>query len=99
MPVYGVIMTVVCYLSLVIVMSGLSFALYGFDKRRARVAGRRVSEQTLHLLAFMGGWPGAFLGQQYFRHKTQKASFLITFWLIACLHVAVVASLTYVFTA
>ena len=39
------------------------------------------------MLALLGGWPGAFLAQRYFRHKTQKVSFQIVSWLIVALHV------------
>ena len=90
---------ILCYLSLVAVMSCASFAAYGFDKRRAVQGGRRIPERTLHLLAFLGGWPGALLGQRRFRHKTQKVSFLIVFWLMVLLHVTIVGAITYAFVA
>ena len=83
------------YLSLVAVMSCASFAAYGFDKRRAASGGRRIAERTLHLLAFLGGWPGALLGQRQFRHKTQKVSFRLVFWLTVVLHVSVAGAVTY----
>ncbi len=51
----------IVYLGLVAVTSLASFAAYGFDKRRAGTGGRRVPERTLHLLALLGGWPGAIL--------------------------------------
>lgn len=41
----------------------------------------RVPENTLHLLALLGGWPGALYAQQTLRHKTQKTSFRIVFWM------------------
>jgi uncharacterized membrane protein YsdA (DUF1294 family) len=41
-----------------------------------------VPERTLHLLALLGGWPGAILGQRHFRHKTRKVSFLFAFWAV-----------------
>ncbi|WP_147463771.1 DUF1294 domain-containing protein, partial [Pseudomonas amygdali] len=34
----------------------------------------------------LGGWPGALLAQQVFRHKTRKVSFQIVFWLIVLAH-------------
>lgn len=55
-------------------------ACYGFDKHRARVAGRRVPESFLHVLALLGGSPGAFAGQQLFRHKTRDRRFRLVFW-------------------
>lgn len=85
------------YLILVSATSCVSFALYGIDKRRATTAGRRVRERTLHLLAFLGGWPGALLGQRTFRHKTRKLSFLIVFWFMVLAHVALAGWIAYAF--
>lgn len=78
------------YMTLVVLLSLVTFVAYGFDKRRARTDGRRVPEKTLHLMALLGGWPGALLGQKVFRHKTQKVSFRIVFWLCVALNLAVV---------
>ena len=83
------------YLSLVLVMSLASFFAYGWDKGQAANGGRRISEQTLHLMAFLGGWPGAFLGQRQYRHKTQKMSFRIVFWIGVVLHVGIVGAVVY----
>lgn len=62
-------------------MSMFTFALYGKDKSAARNKRWRVKERTLHLFALFGGWPGAMLGQQKFRHKTQKQPFRFIYWL------------------
>lgn len=86
------------YLALVVVMSVVCYIAYGLDKSRATSDGRRVSERVLHLLAFLGGWPGAILGQRHFRHKTKKLSFLIVFWLVVVFHVAVVGAAIYLFS-
>ena len=91
------ITAVVIYLGLVVVMSAFSFAAYGLDKRRAVNGGRRVPERTLHILAFLGGWPGALGGQRQFRHKTKKLSFLIVFWLVVVLHLVIVSTAAYKF--
>ncbi len=79
----------------VAVMSLVCFLAYGLDKRRAAKGGRRVSERTLHLMAFLGGWPGALLGQRHFRHKTQKVSFRLVFWMVVACHIGIVGTLTY----
>jgi len=63
-----------------------TFALYAHDKRRAIAGGWRVPEATLHLMELIGGWPGALAGQRWLRHKTQKRSFRVVFWLIVLLH-------------
>ena len=70
------------YLLVTCVVSLLTFGAYGWDKRQAVKQGRRVPEARLHLLSLLGGWPGAFVAQHYFRHKNRKASFQVVFWLI-----------------
>ncbi|MFT4725062.1 MAG: uncharacterized membrane protein YsdA (DUF1294 family) [Colwellia sp.] len=66
----------VSYLSL----SLLTFVLYGIDKRNAIKERWRISEKTLQVFALLGGWPGALLAQQAFRHKTQKQLFIFVLW-------------------
>ena len=82
----------IAYACLVAAASLASFAAYGFDKRRAVTGGRRVPERSLHTLAFVGGWPGALLAQRRFRHKTRKVPFLIVFWGLVVLHIALVTT-------
>lgn len=59
----------------------VAFIAYAADKSAAQNNARRTPENTLHLFALLGGWPGALLAQRKFRHKTQKASFRTVFWL------------------
>jgi uncharacterized membrane protein YsdA (DUF1294 family) len=91
----GWLTAAVAYLGVVAVMSCASFAAYWADKRRAVSGGRRVPERTLHLLAFLGGWPGAMLAQRHFRHKTRKVPFRIVFWAVVVQHVAVVGAVVF----
>jgi uncharacterized membrane protein YsdA (DUF1294 family) len=58
-----------------VVLSAITLAVYGKDKWAAKHQRWRTPERTLHLLALLGGWPGAFLGQKLFTHKTSKRSF------------------------
>lgn len=53
----------------------LTYTLFAFDKRRARVRGRRVSESNLLLWSAVGGTPAAKLAQRRLRHKTVKQPF------------------------
>jgi uncharacterized membrane protein YsdA (DUF1294 family)/cold shock CspA family protein len=87
-PVFGVIYVYVIRrwgfeLPVLLAYLGLSvatFLAYALDKSAA-VAGRwRTSEQSLHLFALLGGWPGVLFAQQLLRHKTSKGSFLAVFW-------------------
>lgn len=68
------------------VISVVSFVQYWLDKRSAETGRWRTPEKTLHLSALLGGWPGALVAQQLFRHKTRKVSFQVLFWLIVAVH-------------
>ncbi len=74
------------------VMSGLTLIAYGVDKGQARRHQGRIPELTLHLLALAGGWPGALLGQRWFRHKTRKWGFQLLTWSIVLAHLGVWAA-------
>ncbi|RYM12717.1 DUF1294 domain-containing protein [Pseudomonas aeruginosa] len=41
---------------------------------------------ALYWFELLGGWPGALVAQQVFRHKTRKLSFQLVFWGIVLLH-------------
>jgi len=56
---------------------------YGYDKHVAASRGVRIPEFVLHVMAAAGGTPGAFAGQQLFRHKTRKSRFRTIFFMIA----------------
>jgi len=69
-----------------VALSAFAFFVYRSDKRSAEAGEWRVSEATLHVIALIGGWPGAFLAQRAFRHKTSKASFQFVFWFVVLIH-------------
>lgn len=69
------------------VMSLITFALYADDKSRAKQKRWRVSEKTLHLCEFMGGWLGAFVAQRILHHKSNKVSYQREFWIIPIIHI------------
>lgn len=69
-------------------MSFVSYLVYWWDKDAAGAKQSRVPEDTLHALDLMGGWPGALVAQQQYRHKTVKVSFQVKFWLTVVLNVA-----------
>lgn len=59
----------------------LTLVIYGADKLSAHKAWRRVPESTLLVFGVVGGWPGAMVAQQVFRHKTQKQPFKTWFFI------------------
>jgi uncharacterized membrane protein YsdA (DUF1294 family)/cold shock CspA family protein len=63
------------------IMSAVAFLAYAFDKAAALNRRWRTKENTLHLLALLGGWPGALMAQRMFRHKSKKEEFQALFWL------------------
>jgi uncharacterized membrane protein YsdA (DUF1294 family)/cold shock CspA family protein len=68
--------------------SAATFLAYAFDKSAATRGAWRISEQTLHLLALIGGWPGALIAQQMLRHKSLKSEFRAVFWGTVALNIA-----------
>jgi uncharacterized membrane protein YsdA (DUF1294 family) len=69
-----------------VLASLVTYALYAWDKRRARQQGERTPENVLHFCELIGGWPGAYLAQRGLRHKSSKMSYQFTFWLIVATH-------------
>jgi uncharacterized membrane protein YsdA (DUF1294 family)/cold shock CspA family protein len=70
-------------------MSVLALVLYARDKAAARGGQWRTPESTLHAVAMFGGWPGALLAQDLFRHKATKAEFQFVFWTTVVINCAV----------
>lgn len=70
-----------------------TFIAYGVDKKAAQKNAWRIPEKDLHILEFLGGWPGAFFGQKFFRHKTSKKSFQITYKLMIILEFVIILGL------
>ncbi|NIJ76371.1 uncharacterized membrane protein YsdA (DUF1294 family) [Xanthomonas campestris] len=66
----------------------LAMLAYRLDKSAAQRGRQRTPEATLHLIALLGGWPGALLAQALFRHKSNKAAFQLRFWITVVVNVA-----------
>lgn len=62
--------------------------LYWFDKHAAIQRTARIRESTLHLLALLGGWPGAYAAQKVLRHKTVKQPFQAIFLVCVVVNIA-----------
>lgn len=67
-------------------LSLISLLLYWQDKQQARTQVWRTPEKVLHASELLGGWPGALLAQQLFRHKTRKVSYQVVCWAIVLVH-------------
>lgn len=70
-------------------LSLVAFAAYAADKAQAVSRRQRISEQALHVVSLVGGWPGALVAQRHFRHKTRKARFQVLFLGTVLLHIVV----------
>ena len=78
-----------------VLASCVSYIMYSLDKAAAGKDMQRIAEKTLHSVDLLGGWPGALIAQQQFRHKTVKASFKSVFWLTVLVNVAAMAWLVH----
>lgn len=72
-----------------VVINAVTFTLFRVDKERACNGEWRIPESTLLTCALLGGWPGARLGQQRFRHKTRKQPFAGLLAMIGALQLGV----------
>ena len=88
-------MTLAAVLVVYLAMSAVAYGTYARDKSAARRGRRRTPEKTLHLMALLGGWPGALLAQRRLRHKSSKTSFLVVFWLTVAINLAALAWLLF----
>ena len=73
-----------------VIASGITFLLYGFDKAQSKKGGWRVPEIVLHGLALSGGFPGGWAGRSVFRHKTKKGIFIFVLTVSTVIHLGLV---------
>ena len=78
-------------LIVLVITNAAAFALFWFDKSRARAHGSRVSERALLTISLAGGI-GAWMGQHVLRHKTRKEPFRTLLGLVILIHLAGVAT-------
>lgn len=63
---------------ILLILSLLTFIVYGLDKHDAKAKTWRTPERRLLLFGFIGGALGGLLGMVIFHHKTRK----FYFWLV-----------------
>ncbi|PWB18625.1 DUF1294 domain-containing protein [Flavobacterium sp. HTF] len=73
-----------------LVVNVLEFVIAGIDKFLAVKQKRRIPENTLFFLSFIGGSIGLLIAMLIFRHKTSKTSFIIKFALIILVQIVVI---------
>lgn len=86
MDIYSVLLMIIYYS---IINIGTAWVYY-IDKRRAKRVSWRIPEITLLALGLFGGWIGAFIAQQEFRHKInleRKWQFILWFWFTVAVNV------------
>lgn len=72
-----------------------TFGVYLRDKWAAKSARWRTRESTLHLLAIVGGWPGAWMAHRLINHKSRKPSFRMAFWVTVAINCAALVGVFY----
>ena len=60
-----------------IVINILGFLIMGLDKHKAKMAERRIPENTLFMFTILGGGVGTIAGMYVFHHKTKKMKFKV----------------------
>ena len=85
----------IIYAGLLVLMSLISFFLYGNDKKRAEKGKRRIKEKTLLLTSCYNGAIGSFIGRIAFRHKTGKGYFTLVIFLSLMVQIAAFLALGY----
>ena len=70
------IQNIIIYL---IIINLIAFFMMWLDKRKAKKGKWRIPENTLPIPVLLGGGIGGIAGMYIFRHKTQKAKFVIGF--------------------
>lgn len=70
-----------------IVINIITFLVFGYDKWLAKNNKRRISEFNLLLLTGIGGTIGGIVSMYLFKHKTNKFSFILSFYAIAILQI------------
>lgn len=80
-------------LGYITVMSIIGFVTMGIDKYKAKAKQWRIPENTLLLVAFIGGGIGTALGMKSFRHKTKHPKFTLLVPLSAIIYAVIVGYL------
>ena len=72
------------FVILLLIMSVLTFLVYGLDKHAAKSNSWRTPEKRLLVFGLAGGAAGGILGMLVFHHKTRK----LYFWIVNLIGIA-----------
>lgn len=86
-------MDAILFLIVYVILNVIAFAMYVWDKHKAKNDQWRTKESTLLIAALIGPW-GAVAGMKYARHKTRKLKFKLVYVFLV-LHIVVLAYLFY----
>ena len=70
-----------------IIINIIGFLAMYIDKQKAKKGKWRIPEKTLFIITALGGGIGTIAGMYTFRHKTQKAAFVVGFPVITILEI------------
>ncbi len=73
-----------------IVINLIGVAVMALDKFKAKKGYWRIPENTLFIVAILGGGIGTLFGMYKFRHKTKKMKFVIGFPTILILEIILI---------
>lgn len=79
----------------VIAMNLFGFLIMWIDKKKAQHSKWRIKENTLFIIAALGGSIGTIIGMYTFRHKTQKTKFILGFPAIIIIQILVVIGILF----
>lgn len=79
-----------------IIINIFGFFIMGIDKHKAKMANRRIPENTLFMFTFLGGGVGTIAGMYVFHHKTKKLKFKIGMPLILGLEILIYIYFRYI---
>lgn len=75
---------------LILTFTLITFLSFGLDKWLAKKGKRRIAENMLLVLTFLGGTFGAVLGMVFFKHKTAKKSFFLKFCFVVLVQIVLI---------
>lgn len=69
-----------------LLINGYTFLIMKHDKQQARRGGRRIPEQHLYMMSWIGGAIGVLSAMRRYRHKTKHTGFRFGIPLIILFH-------------